>query len=58
VPPLARRERWRERRDGAPVFGPESPIATREACAAVGGRFVPSIFGWMAHVELDQAGSS
>ena len=51
VPPLARRA---ERRNGVRVFGPESPIATRETCAAVGGRFVPSIFGWMAHVEVDQ----
>jgi hypothetical protein len=27
-------------------------ITTREECAAVGGRFVPRIFGWMAHVYL------
>jgi len=46
----ARRRRWRETRDGKPVFGPRSPIATPEACAAVGGRFFPRIFGWMVHV--------
>ena len=57
VPSLGQRERWQERRDGAPVFGPESPIATRAACAAVGGRFVPSIFGWMAHVEVGEGDS-
>jgi hypothetical protein len=27
-------------------------ITTRDECAAVGGRFVPRIFGWMAHVYL------
>jgi hypothetical protein len=27
-------------------------ITTREECTAVGGRFVPRIFGWMAHVYL------
>lgn len=50
VPPL--RARWRETRDGHPVFGPKSPIATAEACAAVGGRFLPRLFGWMVHVEF------
>jgi len=50
LPPRGQRERWRELRDGNPVFGPRSPIATAEACAAVGGRFVPRLFGWMVHV--------
>jgi hypothetical protein len=50
LPPRGQRERWRELRDGKPVFGPKSPIATAEACAAVGGRFVPRLFGWMVHV--------
>ena len=27
-------------------------ISTREACTAAGGRFVPRLFGWMAHVYL------
>ena len=43
--------RWREMRDGKPVFGPKSPIADATACAAVGGRFLPRIFGWMVHVN-------
>jgi len=51
IPPLGARERWYEQRDGHPVFGPKSPIATREACDAVGGRFLPRIFGWMVHVN-------
>src|SRR5437879_3801805 len=50
VPPRDGAARWRELRDGKPVFGPKSPIATAEACAAVGGRFLPRIFGWMVHV--------
>jgi len=51
VPPVGERRRWLETRDGTPVFGPKSPIATREACEAVGGRFVPQLFGWMVHVQ-------
>ena len=51
LPPAGARERWTEQRDGVPVFGPHSPIATKEACDAVGGRFVPHLFGWMVHVQ-------
>jgi len=51
VPPLGARRRWAETQDGARVFGPRSPIASREACDAVGGRFVPHLFGWMVHVQ-------
>jgi hypothetical protein len=50
LPPLRQRERWRETKDGKPVFGPHSPIATAEACSAVGGRFHERLLGWMAHV--------
>ena len=51
LPPLAdARRRWRETKNGQPVFGPMSPIATAEACEAVGGRFRPRLFGWMVHV--------
>jgi len=31
-------------------FGLKGSIATQDACAATGGRFRPSIFGWMVHV--------
>jgi hypothetical protein len=44
------RERWREIKDGQPVFGPRSPIAAEAACDAVGGRFRPRLLGWMVHV--------
>jgi len=51
LPPLAdARRRWRETKDGQPVLGPKSPIASAEACEAVGGRFRPRLFGWMVHV--------
>ncbi len=50
LPPRGQRERWSETRDGKPLFGPKSPIASAEACAAVGGRFVTRLFGWMVHV--------
>ncbi len=51
LPPRNQQARWLESKDGHPVFGPESPIATREACTSVGGRFVPHLFGWMVHVN-------
>ena len=51
LPPLASLERWRDSAGGHPVFGPRSPIATPEACAAAGGRFAPRLFGWMVHVN-------
>jgi len=50
VPPRGQGGRWRDTREGRPVFGPKSPIATAPACSAVGGRFLPHIFGWMVHV--------
>ena len=31
-------------------FGLKGSIATQEACDVAGGRFQPSIFGWMVHV--------
>jgi hypothetical protein len=51
VPARGDEARWIERRRGAPVFGPESPIVERAACDAVGGRFFASPFGWMVHVN-------
>lgn len=41
-----------------PQFGMRGSIATREACDAAGGRFIPVVFNWMVHVypfEKDQA---
>jgi hypothetical protein len=52
LPKRGETARWAERRDGEPVFGPESPVATKEACDAVGGRFVPTVFGWMLHANV------
>ncbi|MGB7212129.1 MAG: hypothetical protein WBC97_05820, partial [Gemmatimonadales bacterium] len=51
VPPKGQDARWAERDHGAPVFGPHSAIETREACDAVGGRFLPLVFNWMVHVN-------
>lgn len=52
VPRLGDRERWREMEHGLPVFGPASPIATRDACEAVDGRFLPVVFNWMVHANV------
>ena len=54
VPRLRNLERWREVENGQAVFGPTSPIATREACDKVDGRFLPVVFNWMVHVNLFQ----
>jgi hypothetical protein len=32
------------------TFGPDGSIVTEEACNAVGGRWIPQVFGWMVHV--------
>ena len=52
LPKVRDRERWLERRDGLPVFGPQSPIATKAACDAVGGKFHESLLGWMIHANV------
>ena len=51
--PIWDKEAWaRTFGDGRPVFGPESPIATEAACDDEGGRLLPAVFGWMAHVNV------
>jgi hypothetical protein len=52
VPPHGQGARWLERANGQPVFGPESPIATKAACDAVGGVFHESLLGWMVHANV------
>lgn len=52
TPKRGERERWLERRDGQPVFGPAGLITTKADCDAAGGRFHEQLFGWMVHVTL------
>lgn len=52
LPPKGAAERYAEQRDGHPVFGPESRVATKAACDAVGGNFYESLFGWMLHANV------
>jgi hypothetical protein len=52
VPPRGQGVRWLERANGQPVFGPESPIATKQACDAAGGVFHESLLGWMVHANV------
>lgn len=52
VPKRGEGKRWLDRQDGKPVFGPESPIATKAACDAVHGNFHESLFGWMVHANV------
>jgi len=47
IPPADKRgEAW----GPTPQFGLRGSIATKEACDAAGGKFMPQIFGWMVHV--------
>jgi hypothetical protein len=57
VPRRGESERWREVRDGTPVFGPQGGISTREACDAVGGHFRETEFNWMVHVDFAADGT-
>lgn len=43
---------WLATQDGAPLYGPRSPVASRDACVAEGGVFYPRVFGWMVHVAI------
>ena len=52
IPKRGEESRWSERKDGRPVFGPESPVATQAACDAVGGNFLAQPFGWMVHANV------
>ena len=52
LPKKGSESRYLERKNAAPVFGPESPIATKAECDAVGGDFHPSLFGWMIHANV------
>lgn len=52
IPKRGDADRWSERKDGQPVFGPESPIASKSECAAVGGLFFASPMGWMLHANV------
>ena len=50
--PLWDEAAWARRTpDGRPVFGPGGPTHTEAACEREGGRFLPTVFGWMAHVH-------
>jgi len=52
LPPRDEKDRWLEKKNGLPVFGPESPIATKSECDDAGGVFFPSLFGWMVHANV------
>jgi hypothetical protein len=53
LPKKGESQRYGERTaNGAMKFGPESPIATKAECDAVGGEFHPALFGWMIHVNV------
>jgi hypothetical protein len=52
LPERGQNARWFEQQDGLPKFGPQSPIASKSACDAVGGKFHENVFGWMIHANV------
>lgn len=56
IPASGGRARWSETRDGKPIFGPMG-VATRGECEALGGRFIPRVFGWMVHASVFAGGT-
>ena len=52
LPKKGQEARFLETKNGQPVFGPASPIATKSECDAVGGVFHPNLFGWMIHANV------
>ena len=52
VPKKSDQARWTEQKNGHPVFGPESPIATKADCEKAGGMFLDTLFGWMLHANV------
>jgi hypothetical protein len=58
TPKRGENARWRETRDGRPVFGPQGGISTRAACDAVGGQFRETEFNWMVHVDFAPDGTA
>ncbi|MEO0538599.1 MAG: hypothetical protein AAF215_32650 [Cyanobacteria bacterium P01_A01_bin.123] len=50
--PIWDADQWAQVQNGQPLFGPESPIATESACTAIGGEFLPTVFGWMVHANV------
>lgn len=47
---LPPRDQRKEPLQPNPKFGLRGLIATKDACEAAGGKFVPQVFGWMVHV--------
>ena len=50
--PIWDEQQWAREQNNQPLFGPESPIATEEKCQAIGGEFLPTVFGWMVHANV------
>ncbi|MGH7623564.1 MAG: hypothetical protein ACREMU_14575 [Gemmatimonadaceae bacterium] len=51
IPPKAEREAMRDGADTTHRFGFFGSITTEAACTAAGGTFMPTVFGWMVHVN-------
>ena len=44
--------RWKEMREGKPLFGPSGVIATKAECDENDGRWFDHLFGWMVHANV------
>lgn len=51
LPPRGSNERWLEKQNGRPVFGPLG-VSTKAECESAGGKFHKEVFGWMVHANV------
>jgi hypothetical protein len=51
LPPRGEGNMLRARGDSTREFGLHGTIVTQAACDEAGGRFLPTVFGWMVHVQ-------
>jgi hypothetical protein len=51
LPPWGQSQAMLPSGNAPPRFGLRGTISTKAACAAAGGLFLPTVFGWMVHVS-------
>jgi hypothetical protein len=51
LPPKGQRQAMLPSGNAPSRFGLRGTISTDSACTAAGGRFFPTVFGWMVHVS-------
>lgn len=50
--PIWDEQQWARTSGDRPLFGPGGAARTEAACDRARGRFLPTVFGWMAHINV------